>query len=381
MPSNGVLTDFSQYSLAQLSQMLDQSDPTSCQNAAETWDSTGQQLSEQVQNLQVQLSSLNSAWTGTAATDYKKMLTDLVGGIQKVANNAFTMRDLMYEAFDALTNARAQMPATGSATVSPDTLTLATTPIPYGQYLSPQAASELEQQQAAAQLAVAAATSAQAKAVAVMQALAGSYVTAQAGIPPSPNGSVPGSTTSASSATSGAGASALAGASGALLAPGSPGTTTSFTVTTTDAQSSALFGDMFTIGLAAAAAVAGSTGLLMPSGLASAKTSSNSAQGDSNTASPGEDAGAAGAGGDADVPVPDPGTGTDAGQAANLASNAADAAASGASSEPMMPMMPMGGMGPGMGDSGGSRRIPSWLVEHQDVWGASVRAAPGLISE
>lgn len=45
-----------------------------------------------------------------------------------------------------------------------------------------------------------------------------------------------------------------------------------------------------------------------------------------------------------------------------------------------MPMMPMGGAASPGGD-GGSRRAPAWLVEHQDVWGASIPAAPGLIGE
>jgi uncharacterized protein YukE len=378
MPGHGVVTDFSQYTVAQLNQMLDQSDPASCQNAAETWDSTGQLLSEQVQNLQVQLNSLNPAWTGTAATEYKQMMSDLVGGIQKVANTALTMRDLMYDAFDALTTARAEMPAATTATMPPGTLTLATTPIPYGDYLSPQAASELEQQQASAQQAVAVASSAQAKAVAVMQALASSYVTAQAGIPPSPNGSVPtvpaGSASASSAATSGAGISVSVGA-GALLTPVAAGTT-SVPGTSTDAQSSTLFGDMFIVGLAAAAAVTG-TGLLT-SGSASAQTSS----GPQGTAAADEGAGVVGAGGDAGASVPDPGLGGDPGQVASAASNAADAATSGVGGDPMMPMMPMGGMGgPAMGDSGGSRRIPAWLVEHQDVWGASVPAAPGLIGD
>jgi hypothetical protein len=46
----------------------------------------------------------------------------------------------------------------------------------------------------------------------------------------------------------------------------------------------------------------------------------------------------------------------------------------------MMPMMPMSGMaGAGLGNTGGGRRTPPWLVETQDVWGESVPAAPGLI--
>lgn len=376
MPGHHVVTDFSQYTFTQLNQMLDQSDPASCQNAAETWDSTGQLLTEQVQNLQLQLTSLNPTWTGTAATEYKQMMTDLVGGIQKVANTAFTMRDLMYDAFDALTTARAEMPSPSSAVVQPGTLTLATTPIPYSDYLSSVAAAELEQQQASAQQAVAVASSAQARAVAVMQSLAGSYVTAQNGIPPSPGSALPTVPTGSSTAISGAGASVSIGA-GALLTPTSAGTTTSVTAATTAASSSSLFGDMFTVGLAAAAAVT-ATGLLTSSSASAQPNGSNLAA----TQSPGEGAGAVGGGGDAGAPVSDPAVSGDPGQAASAASSAADAATSGAGGEPMMPMMPMGGMsGTGMGDSAGGRRVPAWLVEHQDVWGASVPAASGLIGE
>jgi uncharacterized protein YukE len=383
MPGKGVVTNFSQYSLAQLNQMLNQSDPATAQNAAQAWDSTGQLLTEQAQNLQSQLSSIDSAWTGTAATDYKKMMTDLVGGIQKVANTAFTMRDLMYDAADALSTAKAQMPTVADVpTVSPASLTITAAPVVYGEYLPPQLATELAQEQAAAQQAVAVATTAQAKAVAVMQALAGSYVTAQAGIPPSPNGSVPmvptSSTSASSAATSGAGVSVVAGQSGALIT--ASGTTTSFSMTTTDGQPSTLFGDMFTVGLAAAAAVGGVMGTLAPAAPRPARTSTNGAPGET---APADGQGPAGAGAAEDVGVSVPGPGGDPSQAANLAaSNAADTAASGAGSEPMMPMMPMGGPGgPGMGDSGGSRRGPAWLVEHQDVWGTSIPAAPGLIGE
>jgi hypothetical protein len=45
----------------------------------------------------------------------------------------------------------------------------------------------------------------------------------------------------------------------------------------------------------------------------------------------------------------------------------------------MMPMMPMSGMaGAGMGGDG-NRRIPAWLVETEDVWGASAPVSPGVI--
>ena len=48
----------------------------------------------------------------------------------------------------------------------------------------------------------------------------------------------------------------------------------------------------------------------------------------------------------------------------------------------MMPMMPMGaGAGAGAGGEGGNRRVPTWLVETEDVWGETAAVAPGVIGE
>lgn len=373
MASESAVTDFSQYSLDQLNQMLTQSDPTSCQNQAQAWESTGQLLSEQAQNLQAKLNSIDPAWTGTAAVDYKQMMTDLIGGIQKVATTAFTMRDVTFDALDALNIARAQMPTTTDVPVaSSSTLTSAAAPVLYSQYLSPGIAAQFEQEQATGQQAIAAATTAQAKAIAVMQALANSYATAQAGIPSSSDGagSAASGSVSAPSSTSGTGVSLVADQSGAVLTASSA--TTSVTLSSAD-DSSGLFGDMFTVGIAAAAAVGGTI-----AGLVRGKSSSKAAS-DSDPESPEEGVEPAAAE-DTGVLVPDPGG--DPSSAASVASASRAAAESGADGEPMMPMMPMGGApgAAGMGD-GAKHRVPTWLVERQDVWGASIPAAPGLIGE
>jgi hypothetical protein len=379
-----VVTDFSQYSLAQLQGMLSQSDPATCQNAAETWGSAGQLLAEQAQNLQAQLSSIDSGWVGSAAKDYKKMMADLADGIQKVAGTAFTMRDVMFNASDALTTAQTQMAAIADIpAATPDALTLGTAPASSSHILSPVAIAAADQQQATAQQAVAAATTSQAKAAAVMNALANSYVTAQAGIPPSPAASVPAVPGTSASGTAASGASASGGVSGTSLTNPASGVLAPTTLAPASGLSSSLFGDMFTVGLAAAAAASAAFGgltSLLPSSPKSAGAQSGKIA-PAGSGRPALGAAAAGAAGGAmAAPALSSSLGSaDAAQAAGLAAGNVGAAASGA---PMMPPMAMGGMGaPGMGDAGSKGRIPSWLVEHQDVWGTSIPASPGLIDD
>lgn len=421
MPADDVVTDFSGYTLEQLNQMLDQSSPASAVNAAQMWESAGNLLHEQAQNLEIRLSSLGPSWRGSAAADYQRMITDLIGGIKTVGDTAFQMRDVMYSAADALDTARAQMPPPVDVpSVSPATVAMATTPVQVPAGASPQAVAQLQQQQAAAvqavqqqQTAVAAAASAQAKAVAVMQALAGSYRAAQDSIPPSPAATVP--------AAHGPGPSGVASTPGSAGLPPAPATTLDASspagtmpgatqsgpaamVGGTGGQPAPLFGNMFTVGLAAVAAVAaGRFGSLMPSVPAFARRrqgrNGNGQPGGGTpqlgaaaaagawpgaaAATAGLSAGAATAGPGAAAPTAGPGmAGASPGQLTDLAaSNAAGAAAGGpAGGEPVMPMMPMGGMaGAGLGNTGGARRTPPWLVQTQDVWGESVPAAPGLI--
>jgi hypothetical protein len=400
MPAKGVTTNFGQYALAQLTQMLNQSSPASCLTAAQTWDSTGKQLHEQAHHLERKLGSLDSSWSGSAATDYKQMMGDLAGGIRKVADIAFQIRNLTYDALDALNTAIAQMPAPVSVpAVSPTTVALATTPVQITAGMSPQAAALAQQQHDAAvqavaqqQQAVAAATSAEAKAVAVMQALAGSYVNAQNGVPPSAGGAVPAVPATSGSALAGAtsqdGTSpflTLAGLSSVNVFNGAQTTAAGTTVAASSGQSSSLFGNMFTVGLAAAAAAGASVAALVRQvNQKNAKSTATLHGG--GMAAAGVAGGAVGGAvmGGGTPSATSSGLNADATQAANLAGDnaAGSAAGSAASSESMMPMMPMGGTGMGAGaGAGGNRRIPPWLVEHEDVWGTSIPAAPPLIGD
>jgi len=69
--------------------------------------------------------------------------------------------------------------------------------------------------------------------------------------------------------------------------------------------------------------------------------------------------------------------------AAPAAAGALSGAATSASQMPYMPFMPFAGAGMnGEGGGGGSgRRVPSWLVETEDVWGESTPVTPPVIGE
>src|SRR5215217_5724236 len=103
-------TNFAAYSHQQLYAMLQAGDPTSARTAAEKWKSTGIGLHEQAENLTDELSDFSGSWTGGAADKYQTMITDLVGGIRKVAQTASDMNNLLEDAADALVKAKAEMP-------------------------------------------------------------------------------------------------------------------------------------------------------------------------------------------------------------------------------------------------------------------------------
>ena len=179
--------------------MLYESDPATGTTTAQTWDATGKLLHEQASNLEGRLRTFDGEWQGTASDEYKRMVTDLVGGLRKVADTSLQMRDLTYDAVDSLVAARAAMPAAVDVpVVPPATLALATTPLPIDATTSPAAAAQMQSDQAKAvsavqaqQAAISAANSAHAQAVAVMRTLADSYVVAQDRFPPTPGGATP----------------------------------------------------------------------------------------------------------------------------------------------------------------------------------------------
>ena len=470
----GAPTDFSQYSLAQLTHMLYDSDPATGITTAQTWDATGKLLHEQASNLEDKLRNFDGEWEGTASDEYKRMVTDLITGIRKVADTSLKMRDLTYDAVDSLNKARAAMPApVDIPTVTPATVALATTPLPITADTPAPVVAQMQTEQAKAvaavqaqQDAMTAASAAHAQAVAVMKTLATSYTVAQDRFPPAPDAApatpggpppVPGSTLRTTpTLIAGPGVPTLAppgGTTGQLPTPLLP------VGTTQTAGDNSLFGDMFTVGLAAATAAAagkfagsasalrvtgvtgttGLTGLTGATGISGAGGELTPLQpvGDPNPfgtpagaqtdGKKNDDAAAKRAAADAagvlgsrflagklgklgggsglggtgatgatgGVPSVDPGAAHAAADAAkNLAAaegaavndfaggaagQAAGAAAAAAGRGGMMPMMPMSGMaGGGMGDAG-NRRIPPWLVETEDVWGASSPVSPGLI--
>lgn len=411
-------TNFAQFSHEQLYGMLFAGQPETVSAAAEVWDSTGKGLHDKAGDLESQLTGFRDKWRGGAADQYQSMITDLAAGIRKVADTAFAMRDLTNDASEALAEARLKMPRPVNVPqVSPSTLSLATTQLRVEADTPPQVVAQMQQQQADAvaairgqQQATAAANAAHAQAIAVMQELAGDYVSAQSSIPPSPNAEqIPG-------AGNGTGPSPTDGASGPITRPvvlptktdpitPSPGGATPLPGADkpgSSATSSPLFGGMFTAGLAAASAAAfGRFGSIMPKlppfarqkpeDKPEAKTTGTPKLGDSAIGKPlgggggggGLSGGSIGGGGAGSVPSASasmmPGDSSATSGLAGGALGAAAAEAAGAKAMgPMMPMMPMN---PGGNDMGGGKRIPPWLVETEDVWGESAAVAPSVIGE
>jgi hypothetical protein len=434
-------TNFAQYSHQQLYAMLYAGNPDTARTAAATWNDTGNGLHDQANQLAKQLAGFSHSWQGGAANQYQTMVKDLIGGIRKVADTAYTMRDLAYDVADAQDVARAQMPAPVDVpTVPPATLALASAPIQVDAATPASVVAQIQQARSTAitavqgqQQASAAAAAAQAVAVRVMTTLADAYLTAKAAIPPDPSAQAAPAMPTAAPITDGSGTAISTPAitpvtadlpwnqSGDLLA-GPPSTTgpttggtTGVTPTTTQPESP-LFGDMFSAGVAAAsAAVFGRFGSLIPKvpGFVrngADKNAKDPAQTPTGTPRLGDriaaaggakiggggigalpgGIGAVGAGGvggvGAGMSAPTPsaspsmlGAGSVGSDLAAGVAGAAGAAARSTTGMPMMPMMPMSGMGGG--DMGGGRRIPPWLVETEDVWGESSAVAPTVIGE
>jgi uncharacterized protein YukE len=434
-PAGDPRTNFGQYSHQQLYGMLYAGNPDTARTAAGTWNDTGNGLHDQANQLTKQLSGFSQDWQGGAANQYQTMINDLVGGIRKVADTAYSMRDLADEAAEAQDTARAQMPAPVDVpAVPPATLALASAPVQVDAGTPAAVVAQIQQARSSAiaavqgqQQASAAADAAHAQAVQVMTTLAGAYVTAKDAIPPAPDAATAPNLPTSNAIDGGvAAATAINGpdatlvstpmtadlpwnTSGDLLAPPTGGDPTAGLITGGTSQDSPLFGGMFSAGVAAAsAAVFGRFGSLIPKvpgfvGKNAAKSNSTKDAANGGTGgSPklgdrlvgaggggggigGIGGGGVGAGGSGVGSAPAPsagpsmaGGGNVTGDVAAGVAGAAGAAARGTSGMPMMPMMPMSGMGAGS-DMGGGRRVPPWLVETEDVWGESSAVSPGVI--
>ncbi|HEY1571094.1 MAG TPA: WXG100 family type VII secretion target [Pseudonocardiaceae bacterium] len=288
-------TNFSQYSHQQLYAMLYAGNPDTARNAGATWNDTGNALHDQANQLAKQLDGFSQDWQGGAANQYQTMMNDLIGGIRKVADTAYTMRNLAYDVADAQDTARAEMPAPVDVpAIPPATLALASAPIQVDAGTPASVVAQIQQARSSAitavqgqQQASAAADAAQAQAVQVMTTLANAYVTAQDSIPPAPDAQTAPSLATVSGVDMGADAASPIGTDASLvstpmtgdlfgtqsgdltaLADPTAGDPTSGLTTTPDPmtqQDNPLFGGMFSAGVAAAsAAVFGRFGSLIP---------------------------------------------------------------------------------------------------------------------
>ncbi len=283
-------TDFAQYSHQQLCAMLYAGNPQTSRATAATWDDTGNSLHDQANRLESQLSGFSNSWQGGAANQYKTMMTDLISGIRKVADTAYSMRNLAEDTAQAQETARAEMPPPVDVpAVPPAAVALASAPIQVDATTPAGVVMQIQQARSAAiaavqgqQAASAAADAAHAKAVLVMQTLAQDYATAQSDIPPAPDAVATPTVPSAGggvqpvsvpmllmTSTGGVTDTSWSMSGDLTSPPGSPTPDPTSGVPLAGAKptqpQSPLFGDMFTAGVAAAsAAVFGRFGSLIP---------------------------------------------------------------------------------------------------------------------
>ncbi|HEY4021949.1 MAG TPA: PPE domain-containing protein [Pseudonocardiaceae bacterium] len=427
MSGHEARTNFAQYSHQQLYSMLYAGDPNTARTAANGWDSTGNALHSQANTLEGQLGGFQGNWQGGAADQYTTMVNDLIGGIRKVADTAYTMRNLANNAADDQDTARAEMPQPVDVpTVPAATLAMASAPIQVDASTPASVVTQMQQARSQALAAVqsqqqvsAVADAAHAKAVLVMTNLAGGYVSTQDGIPPAPDAQAVPTVPQGSHITSGATVTSTPITTNLTsFITGQPTTTTTTTTTTAPPtnpgtvttgtpveQDSPLFGNMFTAGVAAAsAAVFGRFGSIIPKvpGFVNKTKNSGSSSSDSTSTPKLGDRSATlaaaklGGGGGGIGALKGSAIGAGAGGAGSFSGNllsgtssasalesgvaaAGSAAGSTAGASPMMPMMPMSGMGGS--DMGGGRRIPPWLMETEDVWNESSPVSPSVIGE
>jgi len=427
-------TDFHRYSHAELIRMLYASDPHTVTASGDVWSAAGTALHERAVDLRQQLTAFQDKWTGAAADQYKTMISDLAAGIEQVATTALEIRDLTYAAAEALTTARARMPAVVPVpALSSTTVAEATTPLPAvppaGESLASLAARQASARAAVTQQrqAATAAAAAYNQAVQVMTELANHYTSTKAAIPDAPDAAAP-----PKIGTDASGATVVVTSAGIVyrtdpvlgtvtIVPTGTATGPAGTLpvgglvpgATPVAAPPPLFGRVFTAGLSAAASALGGNfshalpGLLAHTGDPTAGVPTGAVPPGTGVpgavppggAVPADAAGkvagavghALGGGGGGVAGFGGTGGGTAAtasplltGSATALGAGAgfaAGAASAGGGMSGMAPMMPMGGMMGGADGMGGARRIPPWLVETEDVWGESAAVTPSVIGD
>jgi hypothetical protein len=189
-------TDFARFNHRQLHAMLYAGNARTLRVAAQWWDAVGDGLHGQAGNLERQLDGFQYRWRGGAAGQYQVMITDLCAGLRRLADTAYTMRNLANDEADALDAAQAAMPAPVDVPeVSAATMRLATTPLELDPRATPDQVIQLRRQQSDATAAVRAqqqmtraSNTAHAEAIRIMNQLAERYVLAYESTPVTPNG-------------------------------------------------------------------------------------------------------------------------------------------------------------------------------------------------
>jgi hypothetical protein len=350
-------TDFGSIQHSDLWKMLHDGNPDEVTAIGDVWDDVTKALYAGVGDLMDKMNNFKDIWSGEAATAYESMISDLVDGVNEVATGSQSVRDLMYNAADALRTAQAQMPDPVDPSAPPAMSPVPTAPgtVPAVLGAQSQAAAMVAAQQQAA-----AAATAQTQAAQVMGQLADTDVTIDAAMPQPPL---------SAEAEVTAGGTVIPGSTGIVNPDGSVATP--------------LFSKVYTDGLAATGAAA--AGLFGAGALSKAVTSAAAKADGAGGVGGGLRGGVGGGGipGLSNKPIASPALAAGGAAGAAGASSLFGGAGSTAASTTGAGFVPAMGYGAaGMEDGlGGGKRIPPWLVETEDVWGEQTTVAPSIIGD
>src|SRR5262249_59925069 len=108
--------------------MLHDGNPDQVTAVGDAWDNVTKAIYAGAGHLMDKMNNFKDIWSGEAATAYENMISDLVDGVNEVATGSQSVRDLMYNAADALRTAQAQMPDPVDLTAAPAMPSVATLP-------------------------------------------------------------------------------------------------------------------------------------------------------------------------------------------------------------------------------------------------------------
>ncbi len=121
------ITDFAVFDDLQMVEMLHAGKPHTLRGVAQMWGAVFVSLHERADEMERDLRTARSAWSGDSADQYEVAISALVESIRKVAEMASLLRDLVFSVSEWLDQAQAMVPKPNTSAPVPTGVTPAPT--------------------------------------------------------------------------------------------------------------------------------------------------------------------------------------------------------------------------------------------------------------